>query len=63
MAAYAAWVYKMAGYARPNKPLTDLRPDQKLVSYLTSNVRLMGDTIQSRIDTVLASSRKFGKKS
>lgn len=62
-AAYAAWVYKMAGYARPNKPLTDLRPDQKLVSYLTNNVRVMGDTVQRRIDTVLASSRKFGKKS
>lgn len=58
MAAYAAWVYKMAGYTRPNKPLTDIRPDQNLVGYLTSNVRIMGDSIQSRIDTVLASSRR-----
>lgn len=58
MAAYAAWVYKLAGYVRPNKPLTELRPDQKLVSYLTSNVRAMGDTMQSRIDGIIASGKR-----
>ena len=31
MAAYAAWLYKEAGLARPNKPITAIRPDKDLI--------------------------------
>lgn len=31
MAAYAAWLYKEAGLARPNRPITAIRPDRELI--------------------------------
>lgn len=38
MAAYAAWLYKEAGLARPNKPITAIRPDKDLIQSIIESV-------------------------
>lgn len=63
MASHAAWLYKLAGYVRPNKPLTALQPDHTMVSHLTKRFRDAGDKLQNRIDGIIASGKRRRKKS
>lgn len=63
MASHAAWLYKLAGYVRPNKPLTELRPDHEMVFRLTRRFRDAGDKLQNRIDGIIASGKRRRKKS
>lgn len=63
MASHAAWLYKLAEYVRPNKPLTELRPDQEIVFRLTRRFRDAGDKLQNRIDGIIASGKRRRTKS
>lgn len=63
MASHAAWLYKLAVYVRPNKPLTELRPDHEIVFRLTRRFRDAGDKLQNRIDGIIASGKRRRKKS
>ena len=61
IASYASWIYKTAGYIGPNKELTDIRPDNKMVEYLANAVKWAADSLQEKIDEVSDIGRRFRK--
>ncbi len=61
MASYAAWLYKIATYKRPNKPLTELIPDVDMMKSLIECMEKIVYLWQQKLDKAIAVSKKFRK--
>mgnify|MGYP000087527645 CR=1 FL=1 len=62
MAMYAAWLYSTFEYPRPNKPLTALRPDGKMVQSLVTAADAVDREFQKKLTEAIAESKKFRRK-
>lgn len=62
MAMYAAWLYSTFEYPRPNKPLTALRPDEKMVQSLVTAADAVDREFQKKLTEAIAESKRFRRK-
>lgn len=62
MAMYAAWLYNAFEFPRPNKPLTSLRPDVKMLQSLIVAADKTDKEFQKKLTEAIAESKRFRSK-